>query len=68
MKEELGKIHFKKMVVADHYDPKHRIHSFYMKKQNKAYEHKSLGEEELFMNVTSEKEMKKVHAKLQEEA
>lgn len=31
MKEELERYHFKKLNVVDHYDPEHRIHSFYMK-------------------------------------
>lgn len=68
MKEELEKYHFKKMNVADHYDPKYKIHSFYMKEHKKAYEHKPLGDEELFKNVSNEVEMKKIRAILQDEA
>lgn len=49
MKEELEKYHFRKMNVVDHYDPEHKIHSFYMKERKRAYEHKPLGDEEKSM-------------------
>jgi len=60
MKEELERFNFKKMLVANHYDPKHMIHQFYMKERKKAYEHKPLREEEPFRNVSNEGEMKKI--------
>jgi len=47
MKEELAKYTFRKMPAADHYDPDHRMHSFFMKERKKPYEHKPLVDEKL---------------------
>lgn len=41
------------MNSINHYDPEHKIHNFYMKERKRAYEHKPLGDEELFKNVSS---------------
>lgn len=68
MIEELGKYNFKKMPAASHYDPEHRIHDFYMNERKRAYEHRPLRDEEPFWNVNSEVEVKKICAKMQEEA
>lgn len=53
-KEELDIFGFEKINTVEQYDLEHRIHDFYMKKRKRAYEHKSLLEEELYMNVSSE--------------
>lgn len=47
------------MPSASHYDPNHKIHDFYMKERKKAYEHRSLNEEEPFRNVVNEYELKR---------
>lgn len=68
MKEELEKFNLNKMTVASHYDPEHKIHDFYIKERKRAYEHWPLRGEKPFRNISSEEEMKKVHAKMQEAA
>lgn len=49
--KELEKFSFKKMVAASHYDPKHKIHGFYMKERKRAYQHRPFRGEEPFRNV-----------------
>lgn len=68
MIEELVRYNFKKMPVATHYDPKNRIHEFYMKERKKAYKYRPLRDKESFRNINTEVEVKKIHAKMQEEA
>ena len=46
MKEKLERFNFKKMTAANHYDPKYKIHGFYMKERKRAYEHTPLRGEE----------------------
>lgn len=67
MKEDLGKFNFKKMLAASHYDPEHKIQDFYMERK-RAYEHKPLKEEKPSRNIPNEVEMKKICAKVHEEA
>lgn len=45
MGEELGYYGFVKIDGVDHYDPDHRIHTFYMKERKIEYLHKYLGDE-----------------------
>lgn len=62
MKEELKLYCFGKMDKVEHYDPDHKIHTFYMKERKRGYNHKSLGDEEMLRNVSSEAEVKRIHA------
>jgi len=68
MIEKLGRYNFNKMPAASHYDPEHKIRGFYMKERKRVYEHRPLRDEEPFQNVSNEVEIRKIRAKIQEEA
>lgn len=67
MKEELARYEFEKISATAHYDPEHKIHGFHMKERKRAYEHRPLIEEKPYKNVSSEAELKKIRAKVQEQ-
>lgn len=56
------------MNSTSQHDPKHKIHSYYMKERKRAYDHKPLVDEEPFKNVSNKAELKKIRARLQEQA